>query len=133
MDNYLDDSYLNKSVNKSVTYTSKKSNHSNSILLFFIFIMILNFISYVIITILLAKYSSYKNRVKVTNYDNFLIRNPVPPENNVICSICLDGFDDKYILTKCQHYYHEECLYEWLSKKIICPNCKTDFNRLESV
>ena len=85
MDNYLDDSYLNKSVNKSVTYTSKKSNHSNSILLFFIFIMILNFISYVIITILLAKYSSYKNRVKVTNYDNFLIRNPVPPENNVIC------------------------------------------------
>ena len=83
MDNYLDDSYLNK----SVTYTSKKSNHSNSILLFFIFIMILNFISYVIITILLAKYSSYKNRVKVTNYDNFLIRNPVPPENNVICSL----------------------------------------------
>jgi hypothetical protein len=126
MDNYPVDSI----VDKNVTSTPTSSNRSPSILLFFISIMILNFISYVILVTLLKKYSSYKNKIKVINYERYLITNPVPPEHNLICSICLDTFDDTYILTKCQHYYHKAWLYEWLNKKIVCPNCKTDLNEL---
>lgn len=129
MDNYPSDLFLNK----NVTSTSKTSNNSNYNLLLFIFIMILNFISGLIIIIFLKKCSNYRNKIKVINYDNYLLKNPDPPEKELLCSICLDTFNDNYVSTKCGHYYHQDCIYEWLSQKIICPNCKNNLKELENV
>ncbi|EAR83200.3 C3HC4 type (RING finger) zinc finger protein (macronuclear) [Tetrahymena thermophila SB210] len=45
-----------------------------------------------------------------------------------ICAICLDDFeyDDLVRKTKCNHMFHEKCLYKWLFKYISCPMCNQD-------
>ena len=47
--------------------------------------------------------------------------------NNINCSICCDCIDNNAIKLKCNHYYHKDCIKEWLcnySNK--CPNCKDE-------
>ena len=119
----------------NLTSSSNSSTTSSSIplILFFIMIMFLNFISYSIITILLNRYTKCKNKNKIRNYNNYFLRNPDPPEDGLVCSICLENLTDNYVSTTCNHYYHEACIYEWLKQKVICPNCKTDLNRLENI
>ena len=42
------------------------------------------------------------------------------------CPICLCEFNDSIIVrTQCNHYYHKDCLYEWLTRQSICPTCRT--------
>jgi len=45
------------------------------------------------------------------------------------CSICLMDFssDDEIIPLPCdeKHYFHAQCIQEWLSNNNICPLCKT--------
>ena len=46
---------------------------------------------------------------------------------DVNCSICCDKVDKNSIKLKCNHYYHKDCIKEWLcnySNK--CPNCKDE-------
>ena len=60
--------------------------------------------------------------------------------NNEFCSICLNNFKnsdngrnifcmiselDNIHVTKCKHYFHEICLFDWRIRKNICPNCRT--------
>ena len=60
--------------------------------------------------------------------------------NNECCSICLNKFknthngrnifckiseQDNIHLTKCKHYFHEICLFDWRKRKNICPHCRT--------
>ena len=42
------------------------------------------------------------------------------------CAICMDEYkrDDKITKMHCGHYYHTECINEWLTKSAICPYCK---------
>ena len=55
-------------------------------------------------------------------------------ENGVVneqhmCSICLIDFneDEKIIrLPICNHYFHKECLRQWLQTNGICPYCRAD-------
>ena len=42
------------------------------------------------------------------------------------CSICLELIDDNCCTLKCSHNFHKECITEWLERKSICPNCRTD-------
>ena len=42
------------------------------------------------------------------------------------CTICLGYFEngDKYIALPCIHIFHPNCIYDWMKRKNICPNCK---------
>lgn len=45
-----------------------------------------------------------------------------------ICSVCLGVIHaNSGITTSCDHYFHEDCLTEWLyvAYKHTCPNCRT--------
>ena len=45
---------------------------------------------------------------------------------NDICSICLENFvkKDKIITLDCEHYYHDDCITNWLKKDQSCPLCR---------
>jgi|LakMenEpi03Aug12_release.lakeMendotaPanAssembly.Ray.scaffolds.fasta_scaffold09607_7 RING-finger-containing ubiquitin ligase len=46
-----------------------------------------------------------------------------------LCSICMDDYkeEDKIIILKCNHYYHEKCIENWLcNQKVTCPICRKD-------
>lgn len=44
------------------------------------------------------------------------------------CCICLEEFagsNERKILTpKCGHLFHENCLNDWLSREVSCPQCR---------
>ena len=42
------------------------------------------------------------------------------------CTICLEEFVVDELLYKlvCHHYYHKDCIDDWLSKKNTCPLCR---------
>jgi hypothetical protein len=47
------------------------------------------------------------------------------------CIICMDNYENEDVLKilPCHHYYHKECIKEWLLKyNHICPICKKDCN-----
>lgn len=47
-------------------------------------------------------------------------------EKGVACSICLHDFEKKADLiskTKCGHYYHVDCINQWINIQRKCPNC----------
>jgi len=39
------------------------------------------------------------------------------------CSICYNNINEKYYLP-CGHYFHENCVIEWIKNKYICPTCR---------
>jgi len=41
-----------------------------------------------------------------------------------ICSICIDGMEQEYKVTKCGHLFHRECLFKWLENNVTCPLCR---------
>ena len=45
------------------------------------------------------------------------------------CCICLAGYEngDKAIkFNKCIHFFHSDCLVQWLKMNAVCPMCKSD-------
>ncbi len=63
-----------------------------------------------------------------------------PDNNNLInnykneeCSICLDNLTNEVCLLSCGHYFHYNCLGQWIfkcknsRKAINCPLCKQEF------
>lgn len=44
------------------------------------------------------------------------------------CSICLNKIYKNQVKLNCNHYYHHECLKEWLKYNNICPNCRSEIN-----
>ena len=63
------------------------------------------------------------------NYDN-LIESKINinklNEENKTCVICYEDFKDNEdaIFLPCFHFFHTECIKEWLKKRDICPLCK---------
>ena len=58
--------------------------------------------------------------------------------NNLIeensCRICLIPFNDEdnvSIFTCNKHYYHEQCLKDWMNYQIICPICREIYSNKE--
>jgi len=71
--------------------------------------------------------------------DDFMNRVTLPgpatlPPGDATCSICMDDFEDDppLCLKKCEtkHYWHKECLKNWLNTKLTCPNCKIQIGKL---
>lgn len=42
------------------------------------------------------------------------------------CIICFDPFEDLLtkVVLKCNHKFHENCLFSWFQKKMTCPMCR---------
>uniref|UniRef100_A0A7S1RMU8 RING-type domain-containing protein n=1 Tax=Alexandrium catenella TaxID=2925 RepID=A0A7S1RMU8_ALECA len=49
-------------------------------------------------------------------------------ENDDVCSICCDVFQDKDRLRvlPCKHHFHAACIDRWLARNCTCPLCKGD-------
>ena len=47
---------------------------------------------------------------------------------NTTCSICLCDFEDGDTLVEltCGHRFHDECVNQWLTRDVCCPNCRLD-------
>jgi SNF2 family DNA or RNA helicase len=45
--------------------------------------------------------------------------------DNDVCSICFDDIETKTITKCCQNPFCFKCIHIWLSKKAVCPLCKT--------
>ena len=60
--------------------------------------------------------------------------------NNLIeensCRICLIPFNDEdnvSIFTCNKHYYHEQCLKDWMNYQIICPICREIYSNKNEI
>jgi hypothetical protein len=45
------------------------------------------------------------------------------------CNICMDEYqkDDKVIKLSCKHYFHTDCIKNWLcNERVTCPICRKD-------
>ena len=42
------------------------------------------------------------------------------------CSVCLDDIKSNAFKTNCGHYFHNQCLLNWLLTKHTCPVCRND-------
>lgn len=43
------------------------------------------------------------------------------------CSICLTDLDTERVLRlPCEHFFHKDCLVNWLKRSTVCPLCRTD-------
>ncbi|CAD8158726.1 unnamed protein product [Paramecium octaurelia] len=49
-------------------------------------------------------------------------------EFDLECIICLQKITDKYVMLRCDHYYHKECIDHWVKQKEICPLCRSSIN-----
>jgi len=48
------------------------------------------------------------------------------------CCCCMEAFDavKPIVRTPCGHYYHQECLKQWLKAARTCPLCRSDLDAL---
>ena len=49
------------------------------------------------------------------------------------CTICLLEFKHKdtlFVLPRCRHQFHEDCLGKWIKSNITCPNCRRDIRKM---
>lgn len=56
-------------------------------------------------------------------------------EDEDVCPICLEEYDPENpkIETKCAHYYHLSCMYEWMERSDSCPICGKEMEFSESL
>lgn len=46
------------------------------------------------------------------------------------CVICLDNIEGKDLkVVRCGHFFHKECIGEWLKRKNSCPNCRKKISK----
>ena len=57
-----------------------------------------------------------------------LIQERANPENEE-CIICFDDLNDESskVVFKCDHKFHDACIFEWLKKNPTCPLCRHHF------
>ena len=70
---------------------------------------------------------SEKEKYKISRYGDII----APTCTN--CSICLEDFNNEDNIRVLCHYFHTECIDEWLSKSKYCPNCRNDLGEGEPV
>ena len=50
-------------------------------------------------------------------------------KKNLICPICLDNNNLDVVIENCQHWYHKECIYNWLKESNSCPLCRVTIDK----
>lgn len=77
-------------------------------------------------TLLLADVMDYDNKASTTASTTKHISSVEP------CAICLNDYQQDEILcwsqsTKCQHFFHRDCMEEWLLSHHECPCCRNNY------
>lgn len=51
-----------------------------------------------------------------------------PSEYDSPCSICIEDIMENDYICKlpCGHYFHPDCIHQWLSYQSVCPLCKIE-------
>jgi len=86
-------------------------------------------------------YKSIKPHLKTKKHDKNLIKhrqnnNPQNNpenihENNHECSICLSDITVNNLhTTSCGHYFHKDCIQQWITIHNNCPNCRHTFPQI---
>ena len=55
--------------------------------------------------------------------------------NDLVCSICLDEFEEDQNLSEfkeCKHLFHKECIEQWIQTKGTCPMCRHEMDLQQS-
>ena len=103
-------------MNTEREYNNSSNNFPNYILNVF---FIMTFLYYFKITV--SKIYFYF-RIKS------ILRGQYMNNNNLLntCVICLEDINyNEYIINlPCNHYYHKECVYQWIIKNQNCPICR---------
>uniref|UniRef100_A0A6B2L1Y5 RING-type E3 ubiquitin transferase n=1 Tax=Arcella intermedia TaxID=1963864 RepID=A0A6B2L1Y5_9EUKA len=48
------------------------------------------------------------------------------PGEDHLCPICrAEVHQNDYVVTPCEHYFHQNCLHQWMDVKLECPTCRT--------
>lgn len=56
---------------------------------------------------------------------NYKKETPMDVLKEQTCVICMNNFEDQdYLVTPCNHYFHTECLQQWMNEKHECPTCR---------
>lgn len=61
----------------------------------------------------LKKYNELLNKIILKN----MLKNET-------CSICQEPFEDDFITTECEHYFHKKCLNKVVKTSNSCPLCR---------
>ena len=63
------------------------------------------------------------NEIQYKKYVKNIITNNTHTKNK--CPICIENFKINQLIskTKCNHYFHKKCLYQWLTQDCSKPNC----------
>ena len=54
-------------------------------------------------------------------------------EEEVECAICTEGVTGEVTKLPCGHYYHDECVCQWLRRCGNCPLCRAGITRVRSI
>lgn len=74
-------------------------------------------------------------RVNIEEYPETSITNDQLEENR-ICSICHSEFvqdQHKIRILPCLHYFHSQCIKDWLDKSSTCPLCRHQLPTIASI
>ena len=115
---------------KTINTKNMNNNEKNVISLLIVCICIFCTLCFICIVIAAyANYQEYMKRKKNKPYKKIIYNtNNTDNEDDVNCSICLDNFEIGSMICelKCKHYYHKECIDEWLNENNTCPNCRNN-------
>lgn len=68
--------------------------------------------------------------VRTARINAFMTQLPVQrlTNNEIMCSVCRENAEEEpegWVQLTCGHYFHKDCLTQWLIQKETCPNCRT--------
>jgi Ring finger domain len=94
----------------------------------------LGFLKYIIILSIIIFYCVYFRTTRNVNgedlsmslqdTDNYLDSITAPMPNNDPCSICMESNEEVSVRLECDHYFHKNCLRDWVRIKGSCPMCR---------
>ena len=63
-------------------------------------------------------------RRRTTKFRNH--KNELNDDLLIECAICLENYEeeDDIVVLPCHHYYHKNCLEEWIAHNGSCPMCR---------
>tara|TARA_B100001094_G_scaffold315390_1_gene355335 strand:+ start:1406 stop:1822 length:417 start_codon:yes stop_codon:yes gene_type:complete len=128
--------YYNKNKDNTINYDDQNFNN-NKYNTLFVIILIFIFFGKLWWHVQLERWNNNDN-----NLNQRLINNSPTYDPNIIekkeikynhelhhdkeCTICLEEYqeNDELYQLQCDHYYHKECINDWLLKHQTCPLCR---------
>ena len=123
--NELDDNILNNSYVPTCTPSTVKSDNDIGIIVFLGFMagqLVCGTGFIICCTDVIYKVLNVKKNKVSDISNNFIANENIDINSN--CVICLQNFKNSPAKTlHCKHYFHEDCILEWINIRRSCPLC----------